>query len=322
MTALRNCGCARRRWMPALVILFASQSSSANGSEPPFRIAAYLPDYRMMAFEETAAAPLTDLIIFSAEPTASGALDRARLTNAPWQRLRTFKTRAGIRLLLCVGGWNRSHHFPAMTAEPAARQRFVAECVACCLNERFDGVDLDWEHPRSAAEEANYAAVLTEMRAAFTPHGLTLSIARAGWQRLPASAYQAVDWVHLMAYDHPGRHATLPQARMDIERLLDEGIPKEKITLGIPLYGRGIDEPNRAASYSEIRAQHRPSDEADEADGLFFNGAATVRAKTMLARRLGLNGVMAWEFGQDAAGDGSLLKLMRATADANRPASD
>jgi hypothetical protein len=50
--------------------------------------------------------------VFSAEPTATGPLDLSRLKKVPWADLRAFKTKR-VRLILCVGGWERSKHFAA-----------------------------------------------------------------------------------------------------------------------------------------------------------------------------------------------------------------
>jgi GH18 family chitinase len=44
-----------------------------------------------------------------------------------------------------------------------------------------------------------------------------------------------------------------------------------------------------------------------------FNGPELIRRKTEFALEAGLAGVMFWERGQDAAGDGSLLKVIRST---------
>jgi hypothetical protein len=49
-------------------------------------------------------------------------------------------------------------------------------------------------------------------------------------------------------------------------------------------------------------------------------GRDHVRRKTEFALKAGLAGVMFWELGQDAAGDGSLLKVIRSTVASWSPA--
>jgi GH18 family chitinase len=292
-----------------------SPEPAANSSEPPipFRIAGYLPDYRLGEFRLPDDTILTDLILFSAEPTASGHLDLARLKSAPWDRLRRWKTRQRVRLILALGGWGRSANFPEMTGSTAARKRLADELVGFCRERRFDGVDLDWEHPKSAAEEEGYAALLAELSRRLGPEGLLLSVTLAAWQRLAPAAFAAVDHVQVMAYDHPGRHSTLDGAKADLDRLARAGASADKLVLGLPFYARHVTDG------SKTRAWRERSDadlDADERDGYFFNGRATIRAKVRLARERRLGGVMIWELGQDAEGDRSLLRTISAEAKA------
>ena len=304
----------RIRLVLALAALALSAPTPARESPEgpaPFRVVGYLPDYRAAAFDLGAARGLTDLVLFSAEPTAEGGLDLARLKAVPWAELRAFKTRQRVRLILCVGGWERSAHFPAVAASAPRRAAFVAAAVKLCLAERLDGVDLDWEHPATDAEQAGHGALLAELRAAFGPHGLALSVTVAAWQRLVPAAIVAVDSVNLMAYDHPGRHSTFDGAKSDVDALLAAGVPAGKVVLGVPFYGRALDKSRRAVAYRDLAAGKLPPG-ADEAGGVAFNGPDTVRRKAEFALRSKLGGVMVWELGQDAPGDASLLGAVRA----------
>jgi GH18 family chitinase len=306
----------------AIVLIAAAGNAQVEpkpAAEPPtFRIAGYLPDYRAAEFDPATAKPLTDLILFSAEPTAAGPLDLSRLKKMPWADLRAFKTKQRVRLILCVGGWERSKHFAAAAGSEKTRAEFVKSAVGVCLDERLDGLDLDWEHPKSAAEQSDYAALLADLRAGFQPHGLALSVTMAGWQKLPHAGFAAVDWVNLMAYDHPDRHSTFEAAQADVKRLLDAGAKAEQITLGIPLYGRDRDKPERAVSYRELLAKNKLDADADEVGRVFFNGPATVRRKTEYAAEANLAGVMVWELGQDATGESSLVRVIQAASTIGR----
>lgn len=300
------------RFLLLFTLLFAT---SARAADPPFRIAGYLPDYRAKTFDPDAATALTDLILFSAEPTTAGDIDLSRLKNLPWAKLRTFKTQHRVRLILCVGGWERSKQFPAVAASADKRKAFATAAVRLCLDERLDGLDLDWEHPKDAAEQDGYAKLLAELKAAFQPHGLTLTVTMAAWQKLPREAFAAVDWVNLMAYDHAGRHSTFDGATADVKKLLAAGAPAEKLVLGLPFYGRDVNKSSRTLTYAEIVTKHTPAADVDEIDGVYFNGPATIRKKTEYARTAKLAGVMVWELGQDAAGEQSLLKTIRTAAE-------
>lgn len=293
--------------LPAAARVRAQQAPAAR----PFRVVGYLPAYRAERFDEAAAQQLTDLIVFSAAPSATGELDLSRLQSLPWARLRAFKTRERVRLLLCAGGWSNSAGFAAVAASPEKRRAFAESAVRACLEQRLDGLDLDWEHPKDAAEQTGYGLLLSDLREAFRPHGLQLSVTIAAWQKLPPEAFQAVDWVQLMSYDHPGRHSTPEAAQADVNSLTARGVPAEKIILGMPFYGRHTERHAETLTYREIVTRYQPRPEVDEVEGVYFNGAATIRAKTEYALRTHLGGVMVWELGQDAPGEQSLLRTIR-----------
>jgi GH18 family chitinase len=285
----------------------------------PFRVVGYLPDYRLATFDESAARLVTDLVVFSAEVDASGRLDTKRLPSEQLRRLKQIKQRTRVGLTLCVGGWDRSRGFAAMTASSESRKRFIHECTRFCLDQRLDAIDFDWEHPANEAEQQNYARLLTETKAAIQEHGLAVSVTMAAWQQLAPAVFQAVDAVHVMAYDHEGRHSTLDGAKRDIELLLDRGVPPNKLLLGLPFYGRGITSADRTLTYAEILRKHSPAPDVDEVDGLFFNGPQTIDRKVAFAKGSRLGGVMIWELGQDAAGEKSLLRrLSQPSGDSRR----
>jgi chitinase len=142
-----------------------------------------------------------------------------------------------------------------------------------------------------------------------------LSVTIAAWQKLPAKAFDVVDWVNLMAYDHPGRHSTFESAQSDVKKLIDAGVPARKLTLGLPFYGRDTKKSNRVLTYREIVAKYRPEPTVDEIDNFYFNGPETISRKTKYAIDTRLAGVMVWELGQDAAGDQSLLKVIKGVVD-------
>lgn len=275
-----------------------------------FRIAGYLPDYRVEALNPAVFIRVTDLIFFSLEPTADGGINAARLTPPLMAKLLAAKQRNPFRLWATFGGWERSAGFAPMTTDTAKRHRFVQALTQFCVTHHFDGADFDWEHPANAQEEAGYTALLIETRQAFGPHGLHLSVTIAPWQKLAPAAIAAVDAVNLMSYDHEGRHSTLAQSQTDVAGLLGQGVPAHKILLGLPFYGRGITNPNATLAYTDIVSRYHPAPDMDELNGMYFNGIQTIRQKTRWAHDHHLGGVMVWELGQDAPGDFSLLKAI------------
>lgn len=275
-----------------------------------FRVAGYLPDYRFAEFDIKSAQGVTDLILFSAEPTADGGLNLERLQDCPWQELLAFKTRHRVRLILTIGGWERSTHFAHVAADAQRRKAFADAVVRVALQQRLDGIDIDWEHPKDAAEQSAYGELLASLRSAFEPHGLMLTVTIAAWQHLPVSAVDSVDYIQVMAYDHDKEHSTFEGARRDMQTLIDAKFPAAKLVLGLPFYGRDVQSRN-ATTYREIVAKFRPEPTIDRVGQVYYNGPETIRRKVELAIDAQLGGLMVWELGQDAQGDQSLLKLIR-----------
>jgi GH18 family chitinase len=294
---------------PAVVHRPAAESLHQREA-PLIPVIAYLPDYRLAAIDPSVCSSLTDLIFFSIEPKPTGALDLAHLRPEAVTQLREWKQRYHLRLLVSLGGWTRSKGFGPMATDDKARGRFVQELTRLCRDNPFDGADFDWEHPANAAEEDAYAMLLTETKQAFQPHGLLLTVTLAAWQKLRKDGYEAVDRVHLMAYDHDGRHSTFEDSRADVDRLASQGVPRNKICLGVPFYGRNVTKPDQTMTYAEIINRYHPAPEVDEVDGMYFNGIQTIQQKTRYVRESHLGGLMIWELGQDTTDDTSLLRAI------------
>ncbi len=293
----------------------SAEKPTAAAKKGTFRVVGYLPEYRMSGFDPEHASLLTDLVYFSAAPKASGDLNTETLTAPHLKLLRETSAKHNLRLLLCVGGWSHSKEFAPMAASAPARKRFAANVKSFCMKEMFNGVDIDWEHPANAKEQNDYALLLTELKQAFKGTKLTLSVAMAGWQRIPAEGLAALDFIHLMAYDDNGKHSTFEYAQSQLDKLIAEGIPASKICLGVPFYGRDVKSRD-AQTYSELVARHKPGPDINEFGGTYFNGINLIQQKTKLALDRKAAGIMIWEIGQDTRDETSLLKAIRTTVDA------
>ncbi len=270
-----------------------------------FSIIGYFPDYRSLDLDW--GKYLTDIIYFSAEPRADGTLDTSRLTDDVFQGLRTMKAKYGTRIYISIGGWERSSGFAPMTAEPQTRQKFIQNVLSFALKNNLDGADIDWEFPTDDSQVKNNIALLTEMQAALAPHNMIVTQALSASSDEPLSSYFFVDRAHVMSYDNGPRHSTYDQAIKDMEFFMKNGFAKEKLFLGVPFYGRVVNDPGQEYSYQEIVSQYRPAPDQDEAAGIYFNGIRTIQQKTCYAYQNGFGGVMIWELGQDTTDDTSLL---------------
>lgn len=291
----------------ALIGIAAATLWADPPTKPPsFRVAGYLPDYRLADFDPSSTTGLTDLILFSAELSEDGSLDLTRLTDCPWPRLTALQTQHRVRLILTIGGWGRSEHFATVAASPERRRRCAEALVRLARKRHLDGFDLDWEHPNDPSQENDYGTLIRELSEALGRQKRTLSVTIAPWQRIPDEAVEAADGIQVMAYDYPGEHSPLERVRDDVAALIDRGIPADKMVLGLPFYGRDI-KTRKAMTYQQIAARHDPAPSVDRIGDLSFNGRRTIHRKVKLAMDLKLKGVMVWELGQDSPPGRSLL---------------
>ncbi|XP_001663097.2 chitinase-3-like protein 1 [Aedes aegypti] len=186
-----------------------------------------------------------------------------------------------LKTLAAVGGWNEgSRKFSAVAANPDLRRRFISDSVEFCRIHSFDGIDLDWEYPAQRDGDANidmvnHAVWLEEIRHEFDRYGLILSAAVASAEFSASVSYiiprvsAALHFINVMTYDmhgawedHCGLNAPLYAGPADITEVqkqmnvnasihywLSSGAPKEKLILGIPLYGRSFTLANAANSF-------------------------------------------------------------------------
>ena len=73
-----------------------------------------------------------------------------------------------LKVTLSVGGWtySQSGHFNFVT-DATKRTTFVNSAIQLIEDYGFDGLDLDFEYPSSAAQGQGFADLLTSLRSAF-----------------------------------------------------------------------------------------------------------------------------------------------------------
>ena len=172
--------------------------------------------------------------------------------------------------MAAAGGWNLgSAVFSQLAANATTRVNFAKNVVAFLRLHKFDGFDLDWEYPAQRdgnpiTDKINFVLLLKELKTALGLAGYLLSIAAASPAASAYSSYDIpnvaanVDFVNLMTYDlhgswdqKTGIHAALyahptettsyqRQLNVDscVQYWLTQGTPREKLIVGIPMYGR------------------------------------------------------------------------------------
>ncbi|KAF3345678.1 hypothetical protein VdG2_05914 [Verticillium dahliae VDG2] len=217
-----------------------------------------------------------------------------------------------LKTLVSIGGGTGSAQFPAMAANPQARETFARAIRAFVEQHELDGVDIDWEHPKNTREGNDFLHLLYTIRTQLPGprYLLTTALPPGEWVLRNidlAQAAQYLDLLNLMAYDLTG--AWTP------------------ILLGVPAYARYFPGARAAGhpfsdagelNYCDLPAawveQARVDEEAAAAwhvdpDKGFasFDTPASVRIKARWVRERQLGGLMYWTGSADRPGRESLV---------------
>lgn len=181
------------------------------------------------------------------------------------------KRNRNLKTLLSIGGWTYSPNFAAPAATDAGRTEFARSAVQLLADCGFDGLDIDWEYPASDGEARDYVLLLAAVRRELDayagtvedrPHFLLTVASPAGTQNMRrlrlGEMDQYLDFWNLMAYDFAGawsdvaRHqanlwsdpkdakVTPFSADAAVRFYVEKGIRRDRIVLGMPLYGRAF----------------------------------------------------------------------------------
>lgn len=251
--------------------------AGAARSQGGRRLVAYYPLWIQDSYaaDQIGTGTVTDVVQSAIYPRADGTLDLTADGSFPTPNFVSLVHAVGAHAILSVADNEDSHAFARMAASPAARQRFVGGVLAIVQREGYDGIDLDWEFPRTAADGLNLSAVLGELRAALGPaRSLSLavpaSVSLARAYDLPGSL-PAVDWVTAMAYslggDAPGyADGNAPlysdqqganSADTAVQYYLSQGVPPSKLLLGLPFFGERFD--TATALHQPLTAAEAPT---------------------------------------------------------------
>ncbi|KAF6761288.1 glycoside hydrolase family 18 protein [Ephemerocybe angulata] len=169
-----------------------------------------------------------------------------------------------LKVLLSIGGWTYSPSFHPVVVNPAARAQFVATSVKILEDYGLDGLDIDYEYPRADAEARGYVDLLCELRQALDQHAhakghgahFALTIAAPcgpdHYNKLHvAEMDRYLDFWNLMSYDFSGSWEKIANHQANlyggpisaseaVDFYISKGVRKDKLVLGIPLYGRSF----------------------------------------------------------------------------------
>ncbi|CAE6418529.1 unnamed protein product [Rhizoctonia solani] len=269
-----------------------------------------------------------------------------------------------IKVLLSIGGWTYSQagHFDFVTSA-SARATFVNSSIALMEDNGLDGIDIDYEYPDTPQQASGFVSLLSEMRAGLDAHAkrkgesnpYQLSAAvpagAANYQNLHAAEMnQYLTLWNLMAYDYAGAWSSVSDDQANlysgtnsgsstdtaISWYTSNGVPANKIALGIPLYGRsfqntggirqtysGVGTGSAESGIYDYKAL--PPDGAEVVENttlvssysynpssrelVSYDTPDIVKLKAQYIAKQGLAGGMFWELSGDKTGSDSLVRI-------------
>ncbi|MEH7223387.1 glycoside hydrolase family 18 protein [Bacillus sp. JJ1566] len=246
------------------------------------------------------------------------------------------------KAMLAVGGWFHMNggesydYFSAALANPNSQAKLVDELIEVVERENLDGIDIDFEHPRTDADSKNLHQFMKILGVKLHANNKELSIAvhskihgqtltELGYVKYEPTMFQYVDYVNIMAYDgqwdggyFAENLSPYPFTESIVgywSNLFDaHKLPKERLVLGVPFYGQPADPNIKPVSYEAI-IENNPENAVNDTVNMngttyYYNGQTMITRKTELALNHGFGGMMIWELGLDSKGANSLTNTL------------
>ncbi len=299
-----------------------------HAQDDDFKVVGYLPNYRFHLVDSIDLSKLTHLCIAFANPTSRGRLSFSGMDVRPVVEK---AKAAGVKPMLSLAGggietWKANAWKKWL--QPLNQPKLIDEIMTWVRHYGFDGVDVDLEW-KNVGE--NYSSFVIALQKALKTEDKILSAALPGTHRykhLSDEALHSFDFINVMAYDftgpwdakNPGQHSTFQWTNECIDFWYGMGVAKEKLVIGLPLFGWDFSNRRRihSVSYGFMVARDTVFANYDQIGDVYYNGLPLLLAKTELALEKA-GGIMFWEIGQDAYDDKySAIKAINALLEDNR----
>ncbi len=237
------------------------------------------------------------------------------------------KVKPSLKVLLSIGGWG-SGRFSEMASDPLKRKSFARDCARIVKESGLDGIDIDWEYPGSSLagissspdDRTNFTLLMRDLRASLGKRSLLTiaSVCNADYIDFKA-VLPYLDYVNVMSYDmgtQHTHHAALYRSGYSghctadeaVRKHIDAGVPRQKIVMGMPFYGRGVEGyvPYRDGASSDMEFWDDTAKVPMILDSLGnmlfgYENARSIAEKCRYIVSSGLRGGMYWEYNADNA---------------------
>lgn len=237
------------------------------------------------------------------------------------------KVKPSLKVLLSIGGWG-SGRFSEMASDPLKRKSFARDCARIVKESGLDGIDIDWEYPGSGLagissspdDRTNFTLLMRDLRASLGKRSLLTiaSVCNADYIDFKA-VLPYLDYVNVMSYDMGTQHthhaalyrsgyAGYCTADEAVRKHIDAGVPRQKIVMGMPFYGRGVEGyvPYREGESSDVEFWDDTAMVPMILDSLGnmlfgYENARSIAEKCRYIVSGGLRGGMYWEYNDDNA---------------------
>ena len=236
-----------------------------------------------------------------------------------------------LRVMLSVGGWG-SGRFSEMAATKEHRMAFARDCKRVVEEFGLDGIDIDWEYPTQSSakissspqDTENFTLLMRDLRKVLGKQRLVTAATVCNANYIDfRSCIQYMDLVNVMAYDmgnapkhhaalFPSPHAGYCTSSQAVEAHLKAGVPREKLVMGVPFYGKGkrddegLREYRRSGRLPEGYAHHWDDEGRfpyiTNAQGEFvwgYENARSLAEKCQYILDNHLRGGMYWDYASD-----------------------
>lgn len=259
-----------------------------------------------------------------------------------------------LKLLAAIGGWSDAMVYPwsNLASNSGARSNLANNILSILQRFNLNGIDIDWEYPNRdqdrPQDKQNFISLLRDIKNKLgSTYSLSIAIGVGSWRTGLSynvqEMFQICDFVNVMTYDmhggwehKTGLHSALYRGSYDntasnvdesVRLLLNFGVDRSKIIVGIPTYGyrfqldnagnNGIGapanyHPSRNSGYREICKGVRSGllsvryDEQQKApygingnEWIGYDNVRSVTEKAYYIKNNGFGGAMFWSLDMD-----------------------